>query len=310
MSANDLLLWLSAKREGSWSQFRAAVEEFIADDAPSDADDREAASDEFPVHQSVRLLLQRLGHVEFRSYGGQRRWRVVPPSLALLPDSTAQGPLGVLCGARLPGLLPTLGAFPGISIELVTRLGMPDCVRLRGAEAGALTTATGSLGIRMQRAASTTLLSALPSVADERGWVISELPETQGWRVHRFSRSQLRWSELQPVDAINAKSGFFRFNQKFQWLYYLKRHGHSYRVPVQVGKFAVLRRQQGIVAYDSGLKIFRARVSCRPPLLVERALVLCSGLLPNVSFDSRWLEYTDVSSGDARLAAQLLCQEL
>ena len=128
--------------------------------------------------------------------------------------------------------------------------------------------------------------------------------------MHRFSSSQLRWSEVQVGDAIQASSGFFRFNLKFQWLYYLKRHGHSYRVPVQVGKFVVMRRRHGIVEYDSASRTFRARVSCRPPLLVERGLVLCSGLLPNLSSDSLWLEYTDVPRGDARLAAQLLCQEL
>ena len=37
MSLNDLLLWLSAKGEGSWAQFRAAVERLHVDaeDEPS-----------------------------------------------------------------------------------------------------------------------------------------------------------------------------------------------------------------------------------------------------------------------------------
>lgn len=314
VSANGLLLWLSAKGEGSWSQFRAAVEELhVPDDAienTQEADDHETASEEFPVHQTVRLILQRLGHVEFHSNAAQRRWRVVPSSLALLPNAPAPGAVGILCGARGPRLLPTLATLPGIRVELLRSTGMPDCIRLRSATVRGLSAAAASLGIRTQPAAPTTLLSALPSVDDERGWKVSDMPTTPGWRVHRFSSSQLRWSEVQSADAIRARTGLFRFNQKFQWLYYLKRDGRSYRVPVQVGKFAIVRRRRDIVAYDSASNTFRARVSCRPPLLVERGLILCSGVLPNISSDFRWLEYTDVSGDEARLAAQLLCQEL
>ena len=225
MSANDLLLWLSAKGEGSWSQFRAAVEELHLPDEAADLDqsgDSGRASDEFPVHQSVRLTLQRLGHVEFRSYNGQRRWRVVPPALALLPESSAPGAVGILCGAREPRSLRTLGALPDVSVDVVERAGMPDCVRLGSPQMADLMAATASVGIRTQPAACSTLLSALPSVRDERGWIASEMPATPGWKVHRFSNSQLRWSEVQVGDATQATSGFFRLNLKFQWLYYLK----------------------------------------------------------------------------------------
>jgi hypothetical protein len=44
--------------------------------------------------------------------------------------------------------------------------------------------------------------------------------------------------------------------------------------------------------------------------LIERALVLCSGLLPHYDQSSGWIEYTGVPRDVARLAAQLLCQEV
>ena len=70
MSANALLLWMSARREGSWQQFRSAVEELhIETDTFASAEDDEAADNfRFPLYQALRLNLQRLGHAEF--FGG------------------------------------------------------------------------------------------------------------------------------------------------------------------------------------------------------------------------------------------------
>ena len=82
---NRLLLWMSARTEGSWSQFRSAVEELRVSEgedaiAPESAD----GSDQYalPIYQAVRLNMQRLGHVEFFSGAGDSGWRVTPPTLA------------------------------------------------------------------------------------------------------------------------------------------------------------------------------------------------------------------------------------
>src|SRR5437667_12890954 len=65
MSANKLLLWMSARREGSWQQFRAAVEELhLAESDPAMATEGEDTADQaaLPLYQALRLNLQRLGH--------------------------------------------------------------------------------------------------------------------------------------------------------------------------------------------------------------------------------------------------------
>jgi hypothetical protein len=100
VKANELLLWLSARREGSWQQFRAAVDELHLDDgenAPSQDDDGE-----FPLHQELRLNFEQLAHVEFFAHGCEDGWRIVPPTLAAHP--MASGVRAVLCGARSPAL--------------------------------------------------------------------------------------------------------------------------------------------------------------------------------------------------------------
>lgn len=313
MSLNHLLLWLSAKGEGSWSQFRAAVEELhvqAVDQAGGSNADGElsvGSTSELPVYQEVRLALQCLGHVEFFSRGTENRWRVVPATITF---TRASEKAGLLCGARTPTLLERLSAFQDVRTEVLESSGMPDRVLLRGASADELALSAMQIGLYIQREAPVTLLSALPTVRDQCAWVPADLPATPGWSVHCFSSSKLRWSEVGQEDVVKAQTGLFRFAMKHQRFYYLRWKGSSYRVPVQVGKFAVMSRRRGILTYNADSCVLSVPAICRPPLLIERALVLCSGVLPHFQKSSRSIEYADVPPDVARLAAQLLCQEV
>src|SRR5213593_4410033 len=98
MRANELLLWLSARREGSWQQFRQAVEQLHSSDGETNSE----SNDEFPLHQQLRLDLERLAHVEFFATDCEDGWRIAPPTFAT--HSISGGVRGVLCGARSPAL--------------------------------------------------------------------------------------------------------------------------------------------------------------------------------------------------------------
>src|SRR4051794_4246048 len=108
MKANELLLWMSARREGAWQQFRTAVEQLHLSGA---RDEQTPAQDDangdrwngLPLHQDLRLNLERYGHVEFFDGAGVSAWRVTPPSLA----ATRYGDrwLAVLAGARTTQLM-------------------------------------------------------------------------------------------------------------------------------------------------------------------------------------------------------------
>lgn len=76
MRANELLLWLSARREGSWQQFRQAVEALHS----SDVDANSENDDEFPLHQQLRIDLERLAHVEFFATNCSVRCRTASPT--------------------------------------------------------------------------------------------------------------------------------------------------------------------------------------------------------------------------------------
>ena len=73
---------------------------------------------------------------------------------------------------------------------------------------------------------------------------------------------------------------------------------------------AVMGNRRGILAYDAARRTFSALAVLRPPLLIERGLVLCSGFLPHFDTSSGRVEYAEVPLHVAQLAGQLLRQEV
>ncbi len=312
MSLDLILLWLSAKGQGSWSQFREAVEELYTQqqNTPLDPDDegsRSSSAYELPLYQQVRFALQRLAHVEFYSDAAQNRWRVVPPTVAFVSDSSDSG---FLCGARSPALLERFNHATDLEVLVSQFEGNPERIIVRGASHDVVVARATALGLKVQKQAPLALLSALPCARDSSAWHRSSMPDTPGWLVHRFSASQRSWLEVSQTHASTAYTGLFRFVMKYQRFYYLRWRGSSYSVPVQIGKYAIAPNRSRILAYDAERRTLSVPVSFRPPLLIERALVLCSGRLPSLDSSSRRLEYAEVPAGVANLAAQLLHQEV
>jgi hypothetical protein len=315
MSSNDLLLWLSARGEGSWAQFRAAVEEYhVPDDTEDndpDVDERPAAraDSDLPVYQQARIALERLGHVEFFAEDLDNKWRVVPPAVAVNSGSSSTSSTGVLCGARTPSMLALFEERPDIEIDSVP--GMPDRVLISGSDPDQVAAAAHEIGAHIQLAAPTSILALLPAVDDRLAWSYARLPVTPGWRVEHFSSAEMGWRESSVGDAQKSRFGLFRFRQKHQGYYFLCTRGGIYQVNVQVGKYAVMRRRnRRLLSYDAEACIMSFPVIFRPPPLVERALVLCSGLLPPFDRSTGCIEYAAIPADVARLVAQLLRQEV
>ena len=115
MNPNELLLWLSATGEGTWSRYRAVLDELAAADESTDSmedtgeDVPEAGS--LPQHIRFKLNLERLGHTEFFRRDFPNGWRVVPPTIVVMPNEDLIR--GVLCGARTDRLLSVLNQLLG-----------------------------------------------------------------------------------------------------------------------------------------------------------------------------------------------------
>lgn len=305
MNLNNLLLWLSARNEGSWAQFRAAVEELHVTDAEvhtEDADDQAGRPSGFPVYRQAQFSLSTLCHVEFLA---DDAWRVVPPVFAVTASEAGKS-VAVLCGARTPAVLQRVHLSAAVEVDVTRSPDVPDRVRLIAEGSAAIYELASSAGICVQDETPMALLLATPTVCDavrrER-----PMPRTPGWDVHKFSYRNLAWEESTQKEALKATFGLFRFSQSFQRFYFLTMNGITSDVSVHVGKYVVLRaHKRRIIEYSEKTQILRIPRSCRPPLLTERALNLCSGLLP--SYGMGFLEYQNVSPRVAKLAAHSLCQ--
>src|SRR3984957_11567151 len=130
MTPNELLLWLSARKEGSWPQFRGAVETL---DLANNADESEQDTS-LPLHQRVRFNLERLGHVEFGAKECENGWGGGAPGLAASPPENTVA--GVLCGARTPKLLERIkDAANEFAFETASQADCPDIVRMSAPQA-------------------------------------------------------------------------------------------------------------------------------------------------------------------------------
>ncbi|MCU1338044.1 MAG: hypothetical protein JWO19_3625 [Bryobacterales bacterium] len=312
MTPNELLLWMSARNEGSWVQFRSAVETLdLAEFAEKGEEDVS-----LPLHQRVRYNLERLGHVEFDVAGCEDGWRVVPPVLALCDHGSKV--TGVLCGARTRKLMERFArAGSGLTLEQSSQTECPDVIRVHASNTDILMELAKSEGILCQADMPTALLSHLPPIGSLRGLRREPLPSGgKDWDVKQFTikRKAMKWRTitLQEANAPGAR-GLFRCTLYQTPQYFLREEDETVRLPGSVGKYYVLsRRQRRVLRYSLAERRLTLLAIFRPPLLTERALILCSGFPPLSSVVHRRprLTYCDVPEEVAGLAAEVLGQDL
>jgi hypothetical protein len=314
-TSNHLLLWLSARRAGSWQQFRGAVEELhLLQSSRADGDD--VGSEPItglPLYQRLRLNLQRLGHVEFFTQGCESGWRVVPPVLAA--SRVREGWAGILCGARSAPLLKLFRAAAGadgLQPEETTQDVAPDAIVVI-AELASLQRMAAAARVYLQIEAPTAILTALSPIDDPQLLSPREFPFGDGWSISRFSMTDLVWRPAAREDLTRCRLGLYRFVYHHRREYVLCREGQAFRVPLQIGKYLLLkgrRRRRGVLRHDADSQTLRVDATFQPPRLVDRALCLCSGHAPSYDPGTHTLWYEGVSRDTAYLAARLLRQEL
>ncbi len=318
MSANSLLLWMSARRHGSWAQFRAAVEELnLGADVEGEGEGDDAPDQlALPLYQTLRFNLQRVGHAEFfAGAGAGAEWRVTPPALAI--TRRAHGWLGVVVGARslaLASRFRSAAASRAAELSVLALASCPDQILITANSRDTLVAIADEADLLLQDHAPAALLASLPPVDDPKVRYQTELPFGLDWRIDRFVPDDLVWRSATLDDARTASVGLFRFSLRHQRHVLFCCKGAAATIPGQVGKYLVLhRRRRHVLRYDARCRMLSMPASCRPPFLVERALILCSGSPP--SYESSGLRggalhYADVPHDIAATAAALLRQEL
>jgi hypothetical protein len=279
---DTLLEWMSYRSTGG----RNAVREFLRD------------------QQSEFLVLNRLsilGHVETAA---DHKWRVAPPVLAgLSRDGTASA---VLCGARTPALLAQLKSAcsnAGAVYHYASQLEGPAVITVEAKGPDGLQAVSEQTGIPLQHDAAFTMLACIPAI---REWPGHRCGMVAGRvvSVHRFSRSELRW-EPSSLDAANAaRRGLFRIKRDWDTTTIRKR-GPADLAAVEpaAGRMWVAAGQR-VVRWDAQSRCFSLPRILFPPLLIARALALCTGALPARHADGR-LTFPEVPARTARLAISL-----
>ncbi len=313
MKPNELLFWLSARREGSWQQFRAAVEELHSTEDDSESDGNAIPGEgKFPLHQKLRLDLECLGHVEFFARGCEKGWRVAPPTLAA--HSVSGGVRAVLCGARSPALRERalqVGEKVDCEVEVLNSYGVPQVIRFVAPNILALQQVATQVEAHFQADAALAILSHLPPCdPPSRGSEQAEFPVGADWRIREFDTLSLRWRTTDRQHAQTACTGLFEFQLYDRWRYFLRWKGGTFERPRAVALYALLRRHPGLLGYDPRTCMLSLPGSCRPPQLLERALVLCSGFPPSFDPTTARLTYSDIPPDIAHFTAELLRQGL
>lgn len=311
MKANELLFWLSARREGSWQQFRAAAEELHSTETNIEANQTSKIGDgEFGLHQRLRLDLECLAHVEFFASSCEDGWRVAPPTLAV--HSMPIGFRAILCGARSPALCErVIRAGRMLGCETFDSLDVPDVIRFIANDISAFSEMASQAGIRIQLNAPFAMLSHIPPCnPPSRRSPQSEFPVGAEWRIREFDAVTFGWRTTNRQRAQTGDMGVFEFQLYNHWNYFLRWAGGTFKLPRAVALYIRLSHHRGLLHYDTQTRTLSLPGSCRPPRMLERALVLCSGFPPSFDPATARLTYTDVPPEIAHFAAELLRQPL
>ena len=287
---NDLLLWMSARHSGSIGSFRSKITELGLNHGRSNS-------------HIIQWNLEKLGHAEFAKAPSGTGWRIAPSILAA--SDPKRSPSGFLCGARTPALLDRLRSADIQACRQIQSDG-PDTIEFKAPSALALQDFAARAGIEVQWNAPRAILACCPP-PKEQLLAPAELP-IGGWEVSRFSKSGLAWVPSSMGRVQSAVAGLFRFRSKYETKHVLIESGSPFSVEPAMGKFRILTKRHCPLSYAISRGALQIRASCRPPTLVERALILCSGTLP--VFENGLLTYTRIEPAIAASVASLLGQRL
>jgi hypothetical protein len=304
---------MSARKQGSWIQFKSAVEELHLVTPESASTQNEIFESDIepglPYHQILRLNLESLAHVEFFANEINRGWRITPPSLAL--HRQADKWLGVVCGARSPNILAQLERQLPANIETYSLAGYPDQILLTSSSHAAILEAAGALGLLIQLDAPAALLLSLPSIVHPIYLRQIQLPFGKNWKIERFSVSALKWKPSTFEEISRSQGDLFHLSLAYRHHYLFYKRGNAFEVPPRIGKYlSIARKRYQVIRYDKSAQMLVIPASLRPPLLIERALVLCSGRPASYDSSKNNLLYMHIPQNIACYTFSLLRQEM
>jgi len=298
MSPGDLLLrWVSCYRELRKPRVQAAAERLFGPPVDLQAEDPRRASYVRTARRLTRNLL-RLAHVE--EFGADRLL-TVPPTIVSL-----EGGRHILVGARSESMLERLAAERGVSLlPPLPQPNAPHALTLAGEE-GALVAAAEKHGITFIRDRSGEVLASLPRLSALLPTAPQEgLPEQcERWEPGSAKRPS-RWTRVRSEGRV---PGIYRSLRKpHQWYLAPADGGPTVRLDTPERRSAAawsLVRDKRLGYSPQGRELVLPAINFGLPLLVDRALMLASGRLPELR-DGAW-KYFEVDPERAQHVARIV----
>jgi hypothetical protein len=282
-----LLEWMSYRESGQ------------RNDLPKDL---LASSNPFWMLEDLSLL----AHIEIQQDG---KWRVAPPAFAVIGNEADGGKTAILCGARTQGVVDRLTRaceLNGGEVRKLQQTDRPQCIIVAAASASALFAIAETAGIPCQRDAGFTLLACLPTIRD---WPRIPCPMVAGKvaEVKRFSKAGLHWIPSTLEEAHQADRGLFRIKRDWDWITLIKSGKENQsQIDVFAGRLAAAAGAKRI-RLDIRSQTLCIPLALKPPIVVSRALTLCSGILPRIDRANGNLQliFNDIPIRAARLAVAI-----
>jgi hypothetical protein len=184
-------------------------------------------------------------------------------------------------------------------------------IRFIANDISALSEVASQAGIYFQPNATLAILSHIPPCdPPSRRYPQSEFPDGADWRIREFDSATFGWRITDRQRAQTVHTGLFEFQLYDRWSYFLRWAGGTFKLPRAVALYMFLSHHRGLLRNDTQTRTLSLPGSCRPPRLLERALVLCSGFPPSFDPATVRLTYADVPLEIAQFAAELLRQPL
>lgn len=244
--------------------------------------------------------LSLLGHLELED---RTTWRIAPPVLAALPNQEGDRAAAILCGARTPGVVTKLNRAcegAGADVQEVQTPGSPSVVRVSAVCTDTLVEVAELSGIHFQYDAAYSLLACTPSI---RNWPRKPCQMTGGkvGTVRRFSGSHARWMPSSLSEAQAAEKGFFRIKRDWDRVSIIKfSQDDCAYIDDRAGRMLAAAKLRH-AAWDAAAARFSLPGLLFPPSLIARALVLCTGLLPQFDRPANRVVFAGVNAQMVRL---------
>ena len=190
-------------------------------------------------------------------------------------------------------------------MSIVPQDAAPALIRVTAESHDGLVETAASAGFHFQPDAGYSVLACVPSISR---WPRKPCQMAGGRieTVRRFSGSRAQWMPSSLSEAEAAPKGLFRMKRDWDWVSIFKFGPTDCAyIDDRAGRMLAAAKLRH-ASWDASTGKFGVPANLFPPALIARALVLCTGLLPELDRTSGRISFSGVNATMMRLTLSIL----